>query len=85
MAEHDGFRKQLHDMQEYLEGCLPSGTKWGFEKDTVVKAGNQHAYDGVKLEELIDKLADVFVGHVRPLVFVLSAVSIEPADSECSS
>lgn len=71
-------------MQEYLEGCLPSGTKWGFEKDTVVTAGNQHVYDGVRLEELIDKLTEVFVDHVRSLAFVLSAVSTEPADYECS-
>ncbi|KAF8311188.1 hypothetical protein DL93DRAFT_2169231 [Clavulina sp. PMI_390] len=60
--EHDGFREQIHDIQHYLTSCLPAGTKWGFRNHTV-SAKALETFRAETLEDLIEKLVEVFLEH----------------------
>lgn len=68
--EHDGFRQQLHDIELYLVACLPAGAKWGFE-DAVVLSPSTEAFEGERLEKLIENIVATCVDHVSILSALL--------------
>jgi len=65
--EHDGFRREIHDMETYLVSCLPAGTKWGPYND-IVPAASSQMFDAQRLENIIEALVAAFVDHVSMLL-----------------
>ena len=63
VAEHETFHDASVAFEEYLVSTLPSGAKYGFSK--TAPQHEQVAYDGKKVQELIDALAEPLATHVR--------------------
>lgn len=64
VEEHDGFRHQIHDLQTYLESCLPIGTNWGCYGEVVPTGLVQRDFDAKEFERVVEVLVDAFLQHV---------------------
>lgn len=62
VAEHEGFHAGTIALEEYLVSTLPAGAKYGFGK--TAPAHEQVAYDGAKVQELINAFVETLATHV---------------------
>lgn len=61
--EHDSFEKGLSKFEDYLMSCLPPKHGYGLDKCTP-EAQEAAAFDGIKLQGLIDLFAQPLSEHV---------------------
>ena len=62
VKEHETFHDDGVAFEEYLVSTLQSGTKYGFGK--VAPSQQPAAYDGSRIQTLIDAFADPLATHV---------------------
>lgn len=84
--EHDGFRKQFDEIEEYLKSCIPAGTKWGFTNDVVpASIGGTQTFSGQRLEQLIDNLVDTFLDHVSAVFPCRNPIPYHACGGPCTN
>jgi len=76
VEEHDGFRHQIHDLQTYLESCLPIGTNWGCYGEVVPTGLVQRDFDAKEFERVVEVLVDAFLQHFCDEIGYLDAARI---------
>lgn len=67
VAEHASFHDGSVAFEQYLVSTLPEGAKYGFGK--TAPAHERRAYDGAKVQSLIDAFATPLATHVSKLGF----------------
>lgn len=73
VAEHASFHDGSVAFEEYLISTLPAGAKYGFGK--TAPDHEQVAYDGAKVQQLIDAFVEPLATHVRPPPRCVTCVS----------
>ncbi|KAH8092217.1 hypothetical protein BXZ70DRAFT_951794 [Cristinia sonorae] len=77
VAEHETFTAAVHEMEEYLISCLPSGEKHGYGR--IAPQHAQQEFSATHLQAVIDKAAGPLSSHLLQEVTYLHSDKLHEA------